>query len=66
MAGKKREVEVAEKQGERATNMAVVRMGVGGVQGQEKGGRERERERHTPKRDANTVTDTKPLVSSQQ
>lgn len=46
MAGKDREVEVEEKQGERATNMAVVRTGVGGgVQGQENG--ERERETHT-------------------
>lgn len=66
MAGKDREVEVEEKQGERATNMAVVRMGGGGGGwwGAKKG--ERERERDTPKRDANTVTDTKPLVSSQQ
>lgn len=49
MAGKNREVEVEEKQGERATNMAVVRMGVGGeCRGRKKGGEtERERERDT-------------------
>lgn len=49
MAGKNREVEVEEKQGKRATNVAVGgedgegRRRGGGVQGQEKG----ERETHT-------------------